>query len=268
MTRCSATVRGIGFAALLLLLAGCVPPPGAGDESQAERFYNLGQARAKRQDFAGAVAAFDQALQSDPQLAKAHYALAQLFERELSSPEKALYHYVRTLELNPDFHGADLIATRLAGVRMKLASGSVASIPSPTLAAEIDRLQRELDGLRAEHQRVVTENAGLRQALAQLQGRTVPPAGREPSVVVSEQPAPTVAENRSRTAQPPAPTPVIRESVVPPASAARTHLIRQGETLYRMQSIYGVSMAEIIAANPGISERNFPAGRTITIPAR
>jgi tetratricopeptide (TPR) repeat protein len=267
MTRCSATVRGICFASLLLLLAGCIPPPGAGDESQAERFYSTGQAREKRQDFAGAVAAFNQALLADPQLAKAHYALARLYEQQLSSPEKALYHYVRTLELNPDFHGADLIAGRLAGVRMKLASGSVASIPSPTLAAEIDRLQRELDGLRAEHQRVLTENAGLRQALAQLQGRPVGPGSQELSVVPEQQPQ-RFSDNRTRTAQPPAQTPVIREGVVPPVTAARTHLIQKGDTLFSLQRRYGVPYAEIIAANPGISERNFPAGRTITIPAR
>jgi LysM repeat protein len=263
MTRCSATVRGICFASLLLLLAGCLPPPGAGDESQAERYYSAGQAREKRQDFAGAVAAFDQALRADPQLAKAHYALARLYEQELSSPEKVLYHYVRTLELNPDFHGADLIAGRLAGVRMKLASGSVASIPSPTLAAEIDRLQRELDALRAEHQRVLTENAGLRQALAQLQGRPVGPGSQELSVVPEQQPQ-RFSDNRTRTAQ----TPVIRESVVPPVTAARTHLIQKGDTLFSLQRRYGVTVAEIIAANPGISERNFPAGQTITIPAR
>lgn len=267
MTRCSATVRGICFASLLLLLTGCIPPPGAGDESQAERFYSTGQAREKRQDFAGAVAAFNQALLADPQLAKAHYALGRLYEQELSSPEKALYHYVRTLELNPDFHGADLIADRLAGVRMRLASGSVASIPSPTLAAEIDRLQRELDGLRAEHQRVLTENAGLKQALAQLQGRSVLPAGRERSVA-SEQPTQTFADNRTRTAQPLPQTPVIRESVVPPVGAARSHLIEKGDTLFSLQRRYGVPYAEIIAANPGISERNFPAGQTITIPVR
>ncbi len=267
MTRCSAAVRGLCFASLLLLLAGCEPPPGAGDESQAERYYSAGQARAKRQDFAAAVAAFDQALLADPRLAKAHYALAQLFELQLSSPEKALYHYVRTLELNPDFHGADLIADRLAGVRMRLASGSMATIPSPTLAAEIDRLQRELDGLRAEHQRVLTENASLRQALARFQAQPVLPAGREPSVA-SEQPAQTFADSRIRISQPTAQTPVVRESVVPPVATARTHVIQPKETLFALQRRYGVPVAEIIAANPGISERNFPAGRTITIPAR
>lgn len=267
MTRCSAAVRGICFASLLLLLAGCVPPPGAGAESQAERYYSAGQARAKRQDFGAAVAAFDQALLADPRMAKAHYALAQIFEVELSSPEKALYHYVRTLELNPDFHGADLIATRLAGVRMKLASGSVASIPSPTLAAEIDRLQRELDGLRTEHQRVLTENASLRQALARFQAQPVLPAGREPAGV-SEQPDPTLTDRRIRIAQSPDQTPVVRESLVPPAATARTHVIQPRETLFALQRRYGVPVAEILAANPGISERNFPAGRTITIPAR
>ena len=45
------------------------------------------------------------------------------------------------------------------------------------------------------------------------------------------------------------------------------HVIKSGETLYRITQIYGVSADEICDANPGLGADNFKAGATILIPS-
>jgi tetratricopeptide (TPR) repeat protein len=257
MTCRSASIRGLSFTLACLLLGGCVPPPGVGDQTQGERYFNAGKARIQQLDFPGAIAAFERALQADPQQANAHYEQAMLYDRELNSPEKALYHYLRVLELNPEFEGSDLISNRLSVVRMQLARGSVPTIPSPLLAADIDRLQQELDMLQAEHQQLLAENTGLKQQVALLSRQPIatnPPARLNP--LPAETPPPT------GTRVPPAG--VTRET----APVTRMHTIQKGDTLYGLSKRYQVSLAELQAANPGLSDRNFPVGRNLKIPVK
>ncbi len=254
MTRCSATVRGLGITLTGLLLAGCFPPPGAGDQTQAERFYGVGKTRVQQQDFKGAVAAYEQALQADPNLAKAHYDLGMVFERELSAPEKALYHYIRALELDPDFQGADLISNRLSTVRMQLGSSATPSFASPQLAAEIQRLQIEMKTLQEERNRLFSQNAELK---AQLVAFNQPPPVAVPSNRAEQG---TSAQPREPRATPERPVP-------PSAVAARTYVIQRGDTLFGVSRRHQVSQQALQAANPGLSAGNFPRGRTIAIPA-
>lgn len=46
----------------------------------------------------------------------------------------------------------------------------------------------------------------------------------------------------------------------------RTHVIKKGETLFRLTQIYHVSANAICQANPGLSDHNFPIGKEILIP--
>lgn len=45
------------------------------------------------------------------------------------------------------------------------------------------------------------------------------------------------------------------------------HTILPGETLYRLSTLYGVSVKEICEANPGLSAENFKSGEVVRIPA-
>lgn len=51
-----------------------------------------------------------------------------------------------------------------------------------------------------------------------------------------------------------------------PASA-RNHKVQSGETYYRISRKYGVSVDDIIAANPGVNHRSLRVGQTIIIPS-
>lgn len=258
MTRCSATVRGLSILLICLLPAGCFPPPGAGDQTQAERYYSAGKTQVQQQDFAGAVTAYERALRADPNLAKAHYDLGMVFERELTSPEKALYHYIRALELDPNFQGADLISNRLAAVRMQLGNSATPSFASPQLAAEIDRLQADLKTLQDERNRLFSQNAELK---AQLAAR--------PTQLPPSQPGNSgggVAGGGGTTIDPGPSNPV--RTPDRPVTAARTYVIQRNDTLWGVSHRNQITQQELMAANLGLSAGNFPLGRTIVIPAK
>lgn len=47
---------------------------------------------------------------------------------------------------------------------------------------------------------------------------------------------------------------------------AATHTVKKGETLYSLSHNYGVSVSEIVAANPGIDSRSLKPGDAVQIP--
>jgi nucleoid-associated protein YgaU len=62
------------------------------------------------------------------------------------------------------------------------------------------------------------------------------------------------------------PAPVV---LAPVATASRQHTIVKGDTAWSLAVRYygdGKQFPRIFQANPGLSERNFPAGKTIVIP--
>lgn len=50
-----------------------------------------------------------------------------------------------------------------------------------------------------------------------------------------------------------------------PAIASRTHTVASGETFYRISRKYGVSVDQLIAANPGVNHRALKVGQKIKV---
>lgn len=48
---------------------------------------------------------------------------------------------------------------------------------------------------------------------------------------------------------------------------ANVHVVKQGETLYRLSVIYGVTVEQILNANPGLTAQSLQAGSSVKIPA-
>jgi LysM repeat protein len=44
--------------------------------------------------------------------------------------------------------------------------------------------------------------------------------------------------------------------------------VQSGDTLYAIARRHGVTVDALKAANPGVTERNLPVGRTLKLPAR
>ncbi|TMP99593.1 MAG: LysM peptidoglycan-binding domain-containing protein [Verrucomicrobia bacterium] len=51
-----------------------------------------------------------------------------------------------------------------------------------------------------------------------------------------------------------------------PASASRTHVIQSGDTPYSIARNYGVKLASLVNANPGMDSRRLRPGQTLIIP--
>lgn len=62
----------------------------------------LGRVRSKLQRHAAALQAYQRAIEFNPQHADAHRNLAILYDLHLNQPDKALTHYQRHAELNPE----------------------------------------------------------------------------------------------------------------------------------------------------------------------
>jgi LysM repeat protein len=57
----------------------------------------------------------------------------------------------------------------------------------------------------------------------------------------------------------------LADSPTPPAAESRTHTVADGETFYRISLKYGVSVEELIAANPNVNHRALKVGQKIKI---
>ena len=60
-------------------------------------------------------------------------------------------------------------------------------------------------------------------------------------------------------------TPTTTSSVTPSTTPSREHLVQQGETLYGLAKRYGVTVDELISANPG-SDKGIKIGQRLAIP--
>jgi tetratricopeptide (TPR) repeat protein len=260
---------------VLAAFTGCTPPPGTGSANPVERYIKSGQEQARRNDFTGALAAFNKALALDFDNASVHYELAGLYDNDLNAPEKALYHYTRVLEINPDYRWADIIKDRLPGLRMRVSSGSIPMVPCPELEKEIVDLHRTLAEKNVELQHQVDQNQDLRRQLRVLQVQA--PTTSQPAQRLTQT---DPRQNRQRNPIPPAdtettsaPTPnpnttratrdesaenTSRFPYAPPKSIRYTVL--RGDTLYSLGKRYGVGHQKILQANPGLVATDIKVG--------
>lgn len=65
---------------------------------------------------------------------------------------------------------------------------------------------------------------------------------------------------------PPSPTLIPAEPTAPPPPEPTTHTIQQGETLYQIAALYGVSVADLAAANDIVNPNQIAVGTVLVIP--
>lgn len=58
---------------------------------------------------------------------------------------------------------------------------------------------------------------------------------------------------------------VENQAVTTPAKASHTHTVAAGETFYKISTKYGVSVDELIAANPGVNHKALRVGQKIKV---
>lgn len=223
-----------------LALWGCGPAGmGAADEEKEPQFL-IGRSRVNAMDYQGAVEAFEQALETNPRSAAAHFELGWLYAEKEVSPAAAIYHYEKYLRLRPGASNAETIRQHILRLKQELAKG-VLPIPPST------EIQRQLEKL-------AEENRQLREQLDRLRAPpTVAPAGRSPT-----QPSATAIASGAAT----------RAASTLPVASTRTHKVQAGETLMAISRRYNVKLDVLLSANPGLNPRRMQIGQKLVIPVR
>lgn len=245
--------------ALGLALAGCLPPPaGTGDEAK-EPYYRRGEELRTSQDLAGAIEAFEKALEVNPHHSLAHFQLGLLYEKD--DPATAMYHYNRFLK-----RSRDPVTSERARERLNACRTALAQTVALSMTPGADRLQKEVERLTLDNRELLQRIQAWEKWAADIQRE--PPTRGQPQAATPRVETPVAPRGVE--------TPVVREEpirreltpVPPRVAATRTHRVRRGETPYSIARQYGVSLNALLAANPRLNPQRMQVDQTIVIPAR
>lgn len=127
-------------------LAGCDRSP----FSQTERAMDQAEQKQADQDFHGAVACYERALDGSAKSAEAHFRLGLLYDEKLKDPVSAMHHFRRYLDVAPNGTHAKEAKANLTRLELILAT----SLSGGTLISHAEAL------------RLKAENADLHKQLA------------------------------------------------------------------------------------------------------
>jgi LysM repeat protein len=248
-------LRKRGFACLIIFLSlalcgnGCIPADSRVDEEKDPHFQR-GRSLASGQDFKGAVAEYEKALETDPGSAAAHFELGWLYDTKFNDPAAAIYHYERYLQLQPNSPRSQSIDVRerIRGCKRILA-GTEFPLPNN------QNLQREVDKLTAE-------NLALRQQLEALRGQMQRAASNAAQLRVTSSSASTapIPGGASSTASP---------TSTPPAQVParpRVYVVKEKDTISSIAARYGVRASAVLAVNPRVDPQRLQVGQTLNLP--
>jgi LysM repeat protein len=239
-----------------LALCGCNPPgQGAADEEKEPQFL-IGRSRVNAMNFAGAMEAFEQALEKNPQSAAAHFELGWLNAEKESDPAAAIYHYQKYLKLRPHSSNAETIKEHIFRLKQDLAKGVLPVPASNELQKQLEQVVEENRRLTSEVDRLKTGSAT--PALSVNRPVTNPQSAR-PSAPVQPAPQRAVAQ----TPPPGAPRPVATR-----VTTQRQHRILAGDTPSSIARRYDVRLESLLTANPSLNPHRLQVGQSLVIPAR
>ncbi len=243
-----------GMAAVLLLagLSGCLPSSPSRLEEEKESHFLAGKSCLNSMDYKGAIDEFEKALEVNPHSASAHLQLGCLYEEKDPDPAAAIYHYEQLLKLRPDYENAEVIRQRINNCKQDLAK---TAFPLPVTPG----MQHEFEQLAEENKRLRGELDKWRLYTTQLQALTNPPvqiAGLRPQPPVVPAPAPTNTIS--------GPTAVARP--LAGTNAARTYVVKAGDSLYSIAKKNGIRLDNLSTVNPGLDPKRLRVGQTLNLP--
>ena len=277
---------------LALFLAGCYPV----DQNASDDNHPLIRAAEAQQNSNPQEAAklLEKALAENPRLARAHWALGLICLHSTSNYAAAVYHFQKVLELRPDWPHAGTARQLIGQAKLDLVKEGVEAPTLPSVQRQMDRLVGELHRLTAEKTNLTTqvqyltgltqqlsaENLELRQRLLAL-NQPAPAASPVPSPATQPSPAPGRLANRPGAASSPPTRPAPNQGTLFPArpgdttsprlpasQSARTHVVQRGETAFAIGRRYGLSVRDLVMANPGLDPAHLRSGQRINLPAR
>ncbi len=297
MSELLARARGQLLVWLVLLLVGCSPIV----NSPREEDHPLILEAMARKDANPRDAArlLDKALEANPRLARAHWELGLICLNNISNYAAAVYHFQKVLEIRPDWPHATTAKQLINNAKIELVKEGVEAPTLPSFQRQMDLLVEELHQLTAAKtnlevrvaslvvvtQQLTAENLQLRQQL--LAFSTPNPSPRL---------LPGTADGRAGAAsdpRPPAGQPPGREPLAESAGARmprsapegnkaeprfekaaavpampRTYTFKRGETAYSVTKRLGLTVRDLVEANPGLNPARIQSGQTVRLPPR
>ena len=204
---------------------------------------------------------------------ESHLEVGLLYLQNVKDPIAAIYHFRKFLELRPNSPQADLVRQRIETATKEFAR----TLPAQPLEGQLQRLE-----LMDIVEKLQAENVSLKDEISRLRG--MPPSSRpmisegtgERSTIADATepdalPATPVTPFGGQRQVPTTPTPEQQTPAAQQPGAARTHVVRQGDTLYRLSTHYygsGRRWREIYEANRDVmrSETDLRIGMTLKIP--
>ena len=232
-----------------LMLWGCGPSTLSGTDEEKEPQFLIGRSRVNAMDYQGAIEAFEQALETNPRSAAAHYELGILYAEKEIAPATAIYHYEKFLKLRPGAENAEIIRQHIFRLKQELAKG-VLPIPPST------EIQRQLEQLAEENRQLTDQLDRLRLASAQYSQSN---RMAHPPVALPNSSSAALRTVASSTAS--------SRSERPPSST-RTHRVQAGETPMAIARRYNVKVNALLTANPGLNPKRLQIGQSLVIPGR
>ena len=168
----------------LLTLCGCGKDTRS-TEAKEERnpLVKQGQAYMDIKDYNKAEAAFKQALENDPQMARPHLDLATIYHQYKPNYIDAIAHYKRYLELRPDSEKAEFIREQIKKVQEAL------SVEILTRAGAFE--------LEKKYKQVLKENAELRRQIASQSKGTAAPVQQQTVKQAATESTPSSASSQT-----------------------------------------------------------------------
>lgn len=242
---------------LALLCVGVLSSCGKFGGGTEDRDPNLKRARESRAvgDYTGALEWYQKALDKRPGTARIHWDMATVYDQHLTNELRAIYHYERYLELDPQAERRQLVEQSIGLAKLSYA----VSLPDRTSESvqEIARLRREIDSLR----QLITES---REKIAQLNAQIAQLNAPPPSPTAAPLPAPTPASAQASAAPVPKPAPA-------QPAAFESYIVQPGDTMSRIaKKMYNNANKwdVIYEANRGSLKRpqDIKVGQTLIIP--
>jgi tetratricopeptide (TPR) repeat protein len=254
--------RSLACLGLGLGLAGCTPAARHTGDEQQDPYFIAGKDRVSALDYKGAIEAFERALESNPRSVSAHYELAVLQEQHENDYAAAIHHYQKVLQLRPAGYPADNARLRLPVCRQELAKTDSLATVNPAALRELERLREENQQLRQRVDWLQGRVAGAQSgAPTQALARGVEPAS---GVRVQARAAPAVPAGTNASSA----TSGVRLTPLPAPGAARTHVVKPGETPMSICRTHQLKLSAFLAANPGLDPKRMKPGQVVNLPAR
>ena len=279
------------IACLAVLLAGCYPLDQSAPEDNHPLIKAAEARRSSNPHEAGRL--LEKALAENPRLARAHWELALISLNSTTNYAAAVYHFQKVLELRPDWPHASTARQLIGKAKIEMVKEGVEAPTLPSVQRQMDRLVSELHRLTEQNtnltasvqyltgltQQLAAENLDLRQRLLAL-NQPAPPPGAGPGDAPLPTPGPGRTGSRPASA-PAAPRPVASPAVsfatrpgetlpgrMPSGSWPRTYTVQRGETAFAISRRHGLTVPDLVAANPGLNPGRLKAGQRLNLPAR